>query len=147
MRNLNSVAIDENSSDLIAQNFANIAKKNFICLKSCTESKDLSKFNIQPSCCIDPVLISELLDCNIITRKDKNQRESCGCVESIDLGQYNTCKNGCRYCYANYSGESVNKNFRKHDPTSPLLIGNLENDDKVVERKLISIKDLQLFLF
>lgn len=147
MRDLNYVAINEKSCDLIAKNFVNIAKKNAICLKSCTESKNLSKFDIQPSCCIDPVLISELLDCNIKTRKDKNQRESCGCVESVDLGQYNTCKNGCRYCYANYSRESVNKNFCKHNPNSPLLIGNLENDDKVVERKLISIKDAQLSLF
>lgn len=25
-------------------------------------------------------------------RKDKNQRIECGCVESVEIGTYNTCK-------------------------------------------------------
>ncbi|RGT71530.1 DUF1848 family protein [Ruminococcus sp. AF18-22] len=28
-------------------------------------------------------------------QKAKGQRPVCGCIESIDIGAYNTCLNGC----------------------------------------------------
>jgi len=36
---------------------------------------------------------------------------------------YNTCSHNCLYCYANYDKDSVLKNGEKHNPLSPLLIG------------------------
>lgn len=147
MKKINARTLNQNEIDLIASEFSKIAKKYGLSLKTCSEEIDLSQYDISHSCCIDPVLISELLNCDLITKKDANQRLICGCVESIDIGQYNTCLNGCKYCYANYSYDSVIKNCSKHNIDSPLLIDVVNLEDKITERKMKSIKDFQIKLF
>lgn len=124
-----------------------IANQSQIILKTCSEDIDLSDLGIAHSCCIDPVLISKMLGCRLHVKKDPNQRGSCGCIESIDIGQYNTCRHGCKYCYANYSYQSVCTNAKKHNPDSPILLGQLEDTDKVTERRVQSIKDIQISMF
>ena len=88
--------------------------------------------------------MEEIIGGRLNIKKDKNQRQECGCMESMDIGTYNTCKNGCRYCYANYSEESVVKNCGKYNPLSPILCGEIGRDDKITERKVKSLKEQQL---
>lgn len=114
---------------------------------SCAEKMDLRQHGIRHNSCIDRSLIESIIGCRMNVSKDKNQRGECGCVESVEIGAYNTCKNGCIYCYANYSQRSVMNNCSKYNPNSPLLCGEIMDGDRVTKRTAKSVKESQLNIF
>ena len=126
--------------ELLAKTFSQIARENGMEIFTCAEEADLSAYGIFHSSCIDRELVEQITGYPIAAKKDKNQRGTCGCIESIEVGTYNTCKNGCRYCYANYSYESVAANCRRYDPNSPILCGEIHEDDNITERKVKSLR-------
>ncbi|MGN0168670.1 MAG: DUF1848 domain-containing protein [Acetatifactor sp.] len=127
-----------------AGEISRIADKNKITVGSCAEKIDLVGCGIKHNCCIDKALIEELIGCKINVGRDRNQRPECGCVESVDIGVYNTCKNDCKYCYANASRESVIRNCSQYNVKSPLLCGAVTEEDKVIERKVRTLKEEQI---
>ena len=124
-----------------------IATENGMKLVSCAEALDLQDCGAEHGSCIDRELIEELIGCKLKVSKDKGQRPECGCVESVEVGTYNTCKNGCKYCYANHSPESVAENCKKYDVNSPLLCGAVTEGDVVTVRKVKTLKEGQISLF
>lgn len=149
-RNMSEFNISELSGDdmcIIAKKVAAIARKYNLEIESCAEQIELKNIGIKHGHCIDQNLIEDILGCKLKVSKDKNQREECGCIESIDIGSYNTCFNGCKYCYANFSDVSVKNNRGKYNVNSPLLCGNIGENDKITERKVKSQRDTQLSLF
>jgi hypothetical protein len=116
------------------------AREHKLTVSACCEKADLSGFGIEKSSCIDRVLIEEALGCRLDIRKDKNQREGCGCYESIDIGAYDTCPGGCIYCYANRSYETAVKRFSQHEPQGELLFGKVYDNELIKVRKLRSNK-------
>lgn len=131
----------------IAHRMSEIALKYGIKMESCAEKINLDQFGIEHGHCIDCSLFERLLGCRLDLDKDKNQREECGCVASVDIGMYNTCKNGCKYCYANYSANTVAKHYASHHPESSLISGAIGDEDVVKDRVVKSCKDCQLNLF
>lgn len=131
----------------LAGRFADIAHKYNLTLETCAEAVDLSQFGIRHGHCIDGALFEQIIGQPLSLSKDKNQREECGCMASIDIGMYDSCANGCRYCYANHSVSAVRKNIRAHDPNSPLLYGSIGPEDVVKDRILESCKIQQMNLF
>ncbi|PWB46870.1 MAG: hypothetical protein C3F18_12375 [Nitrosomonadales bacterium] len=107
----------------LAQHISDVAKQCGMSIQSCAEEIDLEQQGIMHGKCIDDNLIRSLYSISVSAKKDKNQRLPCGCVESVDIGQYDTCLHGCQYCYATTNHLQATKNFEKHNPKSPLLIG------------------------
>jgi len=132
--------ISTEEKNVIAKKFSEIARNNDLSIDTCAEDIDFSEYGITHARCIDDKLISKITGNNLFIEKDKNQRLECGCVKSIDIGVYNSCSNGCVYCYANYSNNIVENNCKKHIQSSPLLIGDVCHDDIVKERKITSEK-------
>ena len=130
----------------LAKCIAEIAHSYGLRIDTCAEGIELQKYGIEHARCIDDRLFEQLIQCPLSVKKDKNQRLECGCIESLDIGAYNTCRNGCRYCYANFSEKAVGTNSGKHNPDSPLLIGEVGPEDKITERKMFSCKVNQLRL-
>lgn len=131
----------------IAQRFSEIAHRHKMAIESCSEEIDLSQYGIIHGHCIDCNLFEYLLGCPLDLAKDNNQRLECGCIASIDIGMYNTCKNHCLYCYANYSQNAVEKNYCFHNPNSQLISGEITPEDMIYDRKVLSCKKCQLNLF
>jgi len=119
----------------IGGRFAETAQKHGLIIKTCCETVDLSPFGIQPGACIDKHAIERICGYPIAAKPDKYQREGCHCLASVDIGMYNTCLNGCVYCYANHGGDSIQKNRQNHRPDGDFLIGERLESDKVYEKK------------
>lgn len=131
----------------LAAQMAQIASRYNLIIESCAEQINLQKIGIQHGSCIDKKLIEKILGCKLNGEKDKNQRGECGCLESVEVGSYNTCLNGCKYCYASFNNEKVKENVKTYDPDAPLLCGDITADDNITDRRVKSLKDAQLSFF
>ena len=144
MRRLGIEDDNEEKQRELAEKFVSIAKECDIQIKTCAEKINLSEFGIEHSSCIDQERIEAITGYKLSVNKDKNQRQECGCYESIDIGAYDTCRHGCIYCYAirrknNMSGEC------RID--SPVLCGEINEDDKIKEERAESLRERQKSIF
>ncbi len=134
--NIREMTMDE--IEILAESIGLTAKKYGLSAVACCEKLNLSPYGIEKASCIDQKTIEKLCGYPLNIKQDKNQRVDCGCIESIDIGAYNTCLNGCVYCYATASLATAQKNHALHKPENPLLRGSAKEGEKVVERKVKS---------
>lgn len=138
---LEDITRHENRSQLeaIVRGFKTIADRHQLDIFTCSEDFDLAAHRIEHGACIDGKLIQQLFGGEPSTKKDKNQRQACGCVESVDMGIYNTCQFRCSYCYANYNEGVIDKNRTKHDVNDPAMLGQhertIEIQDSLIKKK------------
>lgn len=118
------------SNELNSQEFSTlmlalseIACRNGLEIYSCAETIDLQPYGILPGKCIDDEYIRRVFGLDLPGGKDKSQRLECGCIQSKDIGVYDTCLHGCAYCYAGTLNIGL-KNREQHYVDSPSLIGN-----------------------
>ena len=110
----------------LAGRLAAIAGEHGLEIVSCAETMDLESEGIRHGSCIDRELIERVTGKSLPVKKDRNQRPACGCAESVDVGAYDTCPNGCRYCYAVRSAARVRANRERYDAEGEMLCGELQ---------------------
>ncbi len=126
--------ITEEEMVLLAADLAEIGGRYGMEVRSCCEEALLSVPGIKKASCIDGELIEKLLKRPIKRAKAASQRPGCNCMDSVDIGAYDTCSNGCLYCYANTSIQAAVKNRKLHEREGSLLLGTIAENDKVTKR-------------
>lgn len=127
--------------------FSEIAKENNLQIHLCCENASLIRENVDADGCMSRAVLEKALGCRLHAPQKKMARKECSCLLGADIGAYNTCGHGCLYCYANYDNETVAQNRKLHNPASPLLVGELSNNDIVKQADQKSWKDGQLDFF
>jgi hypothetical protein len=110
---IGQIELEIQSKIKLAKALLSIAKDHGITLCACCE---LPELGLQPISCVDASLFG------VDTPRDKHQRSGCNCAVSIDIGAYNSCMNGCRYCYANHSEAKVRASYLKHNANAEFLV-------------------------
>jgi hypothetical protein len=116
LREVGNVELEIVEKLRLAESLLSIAKAHGIVLCACCESPKLYEFGLQPIFCVDATMFGKSLP------RDKNQRDGCNCAVSVDIGAYNSCMNGCRYCYANHNDVLVRANYAGHDVGAELIL-------------------------
>lgn len=127
----------------IVREFAKIAQHYHIKLYACLESTEFEQYGVICTGCMSKEVIEEALDIELLL-KPSSVRDGCQCLLGNDIGAYNTCLHGCLYCYANIDKKEVVKQSQLHNPYSPLLIGEVNENDEVYEAKQSSSINLQM---
>ncbi len=143
------ILMTEKDKDVLAKGLGEIAKRHNILIQTCGTQGDYTKYGINKSGCMTLDIIGKANGVEFRNLKHRGMRKGCNCIESRDIGAYDTCLNGCRYCYANFRHNRAVENFKLHDENSPLLIGNIKEGDTVQNssQKSFLKPDNQISLF
>lgn len=139
--------ISGRQKELIAKGLGEMAAKHHLYIQTCGTKESYEQYGIHHSGCMTRAVYEHSLGLHFKKVAERGNRPGCRCMESRGLGDYNTCLNGCRYCYANYDHEKARENYRLHDPESPLMIGHLRPTDKIVPLHQESCLDRAPMLF
>ena len=131
--------INDDDLNKLASEFGKIAKENNINIFTCGEKMKFLEYGFIKGACLSKSYAINLMNelgKSVKFKKQSNRKNSyCECVEMVDIGAYNCCLSKCKYCYANFVEKNVNCNYLLHDEDSSLLIGHLNEDDVIKERK------------
>ncbi|MDD3336432.1 MAG: DUF1848 domain-containing protein [Eubacteriales bacterium] len=123
------IALTEADKEALAEGLGGIAAKYGLYLQTCGTNGDYTRYGIHPSGCMTLDMMGRANGITFRSLKHKGMRQGCHCIESRDIGAYDTCMNGCKYCYANKRPQKAFENYQYHDPDSPLLLGHLKDTD------------------
>jgi len=136
-KNLKVINYHEPSKEELKEigiSFSKIAKEHNMTVQTCFEDENLTEYGFIKGDCLSKKLAFKMTG-KKYPRWNARKEKKCECVQMVDIGVYNSCKHFCKYCYANFDENKVISNFNNHNPNSSLLIGELEKDDIIKERK------------
>ncbi|MBQ7567651.1 DUF1848 domain-containing protein [bacterium] len=115
----------------IAAMLGEIAQRHGLYIQTCGTNGDYRRYGVHASGCMTLDMLGEANGLRFRSLKHKGSRQGCHCIETHDIGAYDTCPNGCRYCYANRNPRKAAANYKLHDPDSPLMLGSVGPEDEV----------------
>ncbi len=123
----------------LIQQMANLTHAHGVRLEGCLQPWNQGIEHFYAGACLNAEWIEKITQKKWIkaAKKDSGQNPECGCVTSIDIGAYDTCPHGCRYCYANHTLGLARENYKKHDPHLPLLGEKMTGQETVSLRKMV----------
>lgn len=96
-----------------------IAASRGMALTICSQPELASEIGREAHC-VDTARLSDVAG-RMLAAAKKGARKECGCFQSRDIGDYDTCPHGCVYCYAVNSRERALSRYRAHDPRAETL--------------------------
>lgn len=129
------IPLTEADKSAILKGIGKIAKKYNLYTQTCGTDENNEKYGIHVSGCTTPEILEQAHGIKYKNIKPQPMRKGCHCIPSRDIGAYDTCLNGCKYCYANKRPELAKENIKLHDKNSPLLLGYIQKTDKITETK------------
>jgi hypothetical protein len=103
----------------LLRDLSGVAAANKMRLTVCTQPELLVP-GAGEARCVDAQRLMEIAH-ETFRSQLKGMRLGCGCFESIDIGDYDTCPHGCVYCYAVRERKMALTRFQAHDPDGEYL--------------------------
>lgn len=148
LRNFKGIrSVTKAEQEQIIAAFSEIAAEYNLQIHLCCESADLARNHVDADGCMSKSVLEKALGCRLDVPQKKTARAECSCLLGADIGAYNTCGHGCLYCYANYDKKTVMQNMKLHHPSSPLLVGEISENDIIKQAGQKSWKNGQLDFF
>jgi hypothetical protein len=144
----NAKAVSKSQRITLGKELIKIAGDYGMTIRPCAEGDDLAPYGADCSGCMTVSTFETALHCRLdVPKRKSNQRNGeCACLLGVDIGAYDTCGHLCKYCYANSNAALVKENMKRHDPTSPFLLGGNMQGDIIHEANQKSWIDRQLRL-
>lgn len=103
----------------LAARLADVARAHGMEFLSCCDDSLVAGL-VGKSRCVDPAAVAAVAGARP-SAKAAPTRKDCGCVRSVDIGTYDTCAFGCRYCYAVTRRETAIRRLKEADPRDSLI--------------------------
>lgn len=125
------IILNNNDKIEIAKNIGSIAKKHNMIIQTCATIEDFKQFRILQTGCMTSEILGNANNITFKKVRHSGNRQGCKCIENRNIGDYDTCPNGCKYCYANKNPQIAQENYKKHNPNDLMILGNLKPTDEI----------------
>ena len=85
--------------DILAKELGSIAREHGMTIQTCGTNGDFTRYGIQSSGCMTLDILGKANGILFKDLKHKGTRQGCHCIESRDIGAYDTCLNACKDVY------------------------------------------------